>query len=330
MDMNALSETKFGVHENILTLIGNTPIVKLNRISSPGTATIYAKLEWFNIGGSIKDRIVLKMFQKALESGKLSKDRMIIEATSGNTGIALAMVAAVYGYKVVIIMPENGSIERRKIMSTYGAQLMLSPASEGTAGAIDLKNRMVRERPELYVPFDQFSDPANYMAHYETTAREIQEQMGDSVNAIVTGVGTGGTGVGLSMRLKARDPSIMMVGVYPEPSFKIPGLRNPEERNPSKVYSQSRFDRIYRIGEDDKKRIVRMIREVASKEGLLVGISSAATLCIAKKLARELGNGKNVLAILADNGMKYLSTDYFDGGDVGTGKDECLDAPVDG
>jgi len=329
MGMKMVSETKFGVHENILTLIGNTPIVKLGRISPSDAATIYAKLEWYNIGGSIKDRIVLKMFQKALESGGLSKDRVIIEATSGNTGIALSMVAAVYGYKVVIIMPENASPERRKIMSSYGARLMLSPASEGTAGAIDLKNRLVRESPELYVPFDQFSDPANYMAHYETTALEIQRQMGNAVNAVVTGIGTGGTGVGLSMRLKAHDPSIMIVGLYPEPGFRIPGLRNPEERNPSKVYSQGRFDRIYPIGESDGGWIKGMIKEAASKEGLLVGISSAATLYVARKLAKELGRGKNVLAILADNGMKYLSTDYFDGVDSGAGHDERPDPPVD-
>ena len=190
------------IARSVLDLIGRTPMVKINKLLSSEDAELLAKLEWYNPGGSVKDRMALYLVEAAEASGRLRKDKVIIEATSGNTGIALAMIAAVKGYGIVVVMPESVSIERRKIIRAYGADLILSPGEKGTAGAIELKRRIIEEDPEKYVDLDQFSDPANIMAHYQTTAREIIEQTSGKVDMVVVGIGTAGTGVEISMGLK--------------------------------------------------------------------------------------------------------------------------------
>jgi len=298
------------IARSVLDLIGRTPMVKINKLVSSEDAELLAKLEWYNPGGSVKDRMALYLVEAAEASGRLRKDKVIIEATSGNTGIALAMIAAVKGYRIVVVMPESVSIERRKIIRAYGADLILSPGEKGTAGAIELKRRIIEEDPEKYVDLDQFSDPANIMAHYQTTAREIIEQTYGKVDMVVVGIGTAGTGVGISMRLKEYKKDVRIVGVTPKLGISIQGLRNPAEENPTKLFRPDAFDEIVEI--EDLSSIKLMARELARKEGLLVGQSSAAIMDVAVKKAKEIGRGRTIVAVLPDNGLKYLSTDLFE------------------
>lgn len=298
------------IARSVLDLIGRTPMVKINKLVSSEDAELLAKLEWYNPGGSVKDRMALYLVEAAEASGRLRKDKVIIEATSGNTGIALAMIAAVKGYRIVVVMPESVSIERRKIIRAYGADLILSPGEKGTAGAIELKRRIIEEDPEKYVDLDQFSDPANIMAHYQTTAREIIEQTSGKVDMVVVGIGTAGTGVGISMGLKEYKKDVRIVGVAPKLGISIQGLRNPAEENPTKLFRPDAFDEIVEI--EDLSSIKLIARELARKEGLLVGQSSAAIMDVAVKKAKEIGRGRTIVAVLPDNGLKYLSTDLFE------------------
>ncbi|MBO3840217.1 MAG: PLP-dependent cysteine synthase family protein [Thermoproteota archaeon] len=300
------------VANNITELIGRTPMVRINRLTGPEDATVYAKLEWYNIGGSVKDRMALYLMEHAEASGKLSKDKVILEATSGNTGIALAMLAAVKGYRIAIVMPESVSVERRQIIRAYGAELILSPGNKGTSGAIEWKQRLLREDPEKYVDLDQFRDPANILAHYQTTGREILEQTHGIVDMVVVGIGTAGTGVGVSMRLKEFNKDIKIVGVTTQLGVSIQGLRNPKEPYPTMLFRREAFDEIVEIDEEGKKEAFKVVREIARKEGLLVGMSSGAIMLVALKKARELGRGKTIVAVLPDGGEKYLSTGLFD------------------
>lgn len=300
------------VANNIFDLIGGTPLVKINKLTGPEDATLYAKLEWYNIGGSVKDRMAYYIIQYAESAGLLKEDKIILEATSGNTGIALAMICAFKGYKLTLVMPENVSVERRKIIEAYGAQLILSPGEKGTGGAIELKERLLREHPEKYVRVDQFSDPANILAHYETTGKEIIEQTGGKVNMIVVGVGTAGTGVGTSMRVKEFSRDIKVVGVTPKIGFSIQGLRNPNEPFPTKLFRREWFDEIVEVDSGEREKIFEVARETARREGLLIGLSSAAIMYVALKKAKEVGRDKIIVAILPDSGLKYLSTELFD------------------
>jgi len=299
------------VAKDVMELIGNTPMVRINKLTGPEDATIYAKLEWYNVGGSVKDRMALSLIEYAEAAGKMDSDKAIIEATSGNTGIALAMIGAVKGYKVVIIMPENVSIERRCLISAYGAELILSPAEKGTAGAIELKRRILREEGDRYIDLDQFKDPANILAHYKTTGEEILRQTGGRLDAIVVGIGTAGTGVGVSMRVKRHNPAIRIVGVMPELGVSIQGLRNPAEPHPTQLFRRDCFDEIVEISQEEVPRTFEIAREVARREGLLIGMSSAAIMYVALGKAKELGKGKTLVAILPDSGLKYLSTPLF-------------------
>ncbi len=300
------------VAKSVIDLIGHTPMVKINKLVSPEDAELYAKLEWYNPGGSVKDRMAKYLIEYAEAAGKLTKDKIILEATSGNTGIALAMIAAVKGYKCTIIMPESVSVERRKIIRAFGAELILTPGHLGTAGAIELKKKLLSENPDKYVDLDQFSDPANILAHYHTTANEIWEQTQGRVDMVVVGIGTAGTGVGISMRLKELKPSVKIVGVTPKLGVSIQGLRNPREPNPTKLFRQEAFDEVVEIDEKQREESFRLARELASKEGLLVGMSAAAIMLVAVRKARELGKGKVVVAVLPDSGLKYLSTELFE------------------
>ncbi|MCX8189540.1 MAG: PLP-dependent cysteine synthase family protein [Nitrososphaeria archaeon] len=299
------------VAKNIFDLIGETPLIKINKLTGPEDAALYAKLEWYNIGGSVKDRMAYYIIQYAESAGILKKDKIILEATSGNTGIALAMICAFKGYKLTLIMPESVSVERRKIIQAYGAELILSPGEKGTGGAIELKEKLLRENPERYVSVDQFSDPANILAHYETTGREILEQTGGKVDVIVVGIGTAGTGVGTSMRVKEFNKSIKVIGVTPKVGFPIQGLRNPNEPYPTKLFRREWFDEIIEIDPSEKESIFEVARRMARMEGILIGLSSAAIMYIALRKSKDMGKGKVIVAILPDSGLKYLSTDLF-------------------
>lgn len=295
---------------SIKDLIGKTPILIMKKISV--NATIYSKLEWYNIGGSVKDRLALYLIEYAEASGKLDASKTILEATSGNTGIGLAMIAAIKGYKIDIVMPESVSIERRKIIKAYGANLILSPGEKGTGGAVELKKELLKKYPDKYIDLDQFRDPANILAHYQTTGKEIIEQMDGKVDIVIVGIGTAGTGVGVSMRLKEFNPNIKIIGVMPKLGVKIQGMRNPNEPNPTQLFDQKYFDEIIEINNSEIPKIYEIGREVARKEGVLVGMSSASLLYIAIKKSSEYPKDKNIVVVLPDNGMKYLSTDMFE------------------
>jgi len=298
---------------DLTDLIGRTPILRLNNLLEPNDAEVYVKLEWYNIGGSVKDRMAKYLIEYAESAGRLSRDKTILEATSGNTGIALAMIAASKGYRIAITMPESVSVERRKLIQAYGAQLILSPGSKGTGGAIELKQKLLREDPEKFIDIDQFRDPANIMAHYHTTGREIIEQTKGVLDMIVVGIGTAGTGVGTSMRVKQYNPQIKIVGVTPELGFAIQGLRNPNEPYPTQLYRSERFDEVVELPKKMMPTIRNVAQRTAKEEGLLVGISAAAIIYVALQQAHTLGMEKRIVAVLPDSGSKYLSTDLFDG-----------------
>ena len=306
------------VFNDVTELIGGTPMVRINRVTGPNDARIYAKLEWHNAGGSVKDRLGLYIMEYAESAGKLSGTKesegkkTILEATSGNTGIAIAMITAAKGYRIEIVMPESVSVERRKIIKAYGAELILSPGAKGTAGAIELKQKMLVEHPEKYVDVDQFRDPANIMAHYQTTGKEIIEQTGGELDAVVIGVGTAGTGVGTSMRVKENKPDVKIIGVTPKLGVSVQGLRNPREAFPTQLYRAEYFDEVVEIGEEEKTEGFRVAREVARKEGLLMGMSAGSIMYVALKKAKEFGKGKTIVVVLPDGGERYLSTNLYE------------------
>lgn len=299
------------VANDITELIGETPMIKLRKITGPNDATIYAKLEWYNIGGSVKDRMALYILEYAEAAGRLKKDKVILEATSGNTGIAIAMIAAAKGHRTAIVLPESVSVERRKIIKAYGAGLILSPGEKGTSGAIELKQELLRRNPGKYIDIDQFRDPANIMAHYETTGKEILEQTRGYVDMIIVGIGTAGTGVGVSMKVKQRNPNIKIVGVTPKLGVSIQGLRNPNEPYPTQLFKREFFDEVVEISREEVPKTFEVARMIAQKEGLLIGMSSAAIMYVALRKAKQLGRGKVIVAVLPDSGLKYLSTPLF-------------------
>lgn len=300
------------IASDITELIGETPMLRLRKLPGPDSAEVLAKLEWYNIGGSVKDRMARHLIEYAESAGRLTREKTILEATSGNTGIALAMISAAKGYPIAITMPESVSIERRKLIEAYGARLILTPGAKGTAGAIEHKQELIRKQPEDYIDLDQFRDPANIMAHYQTTGREIIEQTDGDVNAVVVGIGTAGTGVGTSMRLKEYNPEIKIVGVTPELGFAIQGLRNPSEPYPTQLFREESFDEIIELPRQEMAAIKVTAKKAAREEGLLVGISAAAILYVSLREARKLGRGRTVVAVLPDSGSKYLSTDLFE------------------
>lgn len=305
-----LVQTK--ISSDITELIGETPMLRLRKLPGKDSARVLAKLEWYNIGGSIKDRMARYLIEYAESAGKLDREKTILEATSGNTGIALAMISAAKGYPIAITMPESVSIERRKLIEAYGAQLILSPGVKGTAGAIELKQDLLKKDPDRYIDLDQFRDPANIMAHYQTTGREIIEQTGGDLDEVVVGIGTAGTGVGTSLRLRQYDPEIKIIGVTPELGFALQGLRNPSEPYPTQLFREDSFDEIVEVPNKEKAEVKETAQRAAREEGILLGISAAAILHVALQRARRLGRGKTVVAILPDSGLKYLSTDLFE------------------
>jgi len=299
------------IHKNVLSLIGNTPIVKINKLTNLGDATVLAKLEEYNIGGSIKSVMALCMIEAAEKTGELTKDKVIIEASSGNTGIAMAIIAAVKGYRITIIIPESVSVERRKLIKAYGAELILSSGKEGTDGATEIKKELLAENPGKYSDLNQFKNPANILAHYNITGKEILVQTEGKVDMVVLGIGTAGTGVGVSKCLKEYNPKIRIIGVMPEIGAKIQGLRNSQELKQTNLFQNDAFDEIIEIKKELVPKTFTVLKMLAQKEGILAGMSSGAVMYIALEKAKKMTKDKTIVTILPDTGERYLSIDLF-------------------
>ena len=294
--------------DSILDLVGGTPLVRINRLAHPGPVKVYAKLEFMNPGGSVKDRPALKMIEEAERRGELTPDKIVLEATSGNTGIGLAMVCAVRGYRMLFTMSESASAERRKILRAYGAQLLLTPAHLSTDGAIEEAYRLAREHPRRYFLVDQFNNDDNWRAHHEGgTADEIYRATGGRVRVVVATLGTSGTAMGLARRLRQLDPAIRLVAVEPYQGHKIQGLKNMVESYAPGIYDPSEPAAIVHVDDDSA---YEMARRLAREEGIFVGMSAGAAMKVALDQARELDDGE-VVALLADGGERYLSTPLF-------------------
>lgn len=294
--------------------IGNTPLVKLNRLSPEGGATIYGKVEYANPGGSVKDRICLNMVDEAERLGLLKPGGTIVEPTSGNTGIGLALVAAVRGYKLILVMPESMSQERASLLSSYGAELILTPAIEGMKGSIQEAEGIIAKNPQYYMP-DQFANPANPAMHKKTTAIELWDALDGKIDAFVAAVGTGGTITGCGEVFKERNSSIKIIAVEPAGSPVLSGGEPGQHKIQGigagfvpKVLNRSVLDDIIRVTDDQAYQTTKLL---AKKEGLMVGISSGANVFAAQHVAKELGPGKNVVTILCDTGERYLSIEKY-------------------
>lgn len=307
-----------GITKNLTDLIGRTPLMELSRLSARHglKRPIAAKVEFFNPGGSVKDRIALAMIEDAERHGKIKPGAVIIEPTSGNTGVGLAMVAAVKGYKLILTMPETMSVERQKLVKAYGAEVRLTPGSEGMAGAVRAAEEL-RDATEGAVILQQFENKANPQAHYMTTGNEIWQQTGGKVDMFVAGVGTGGTLSGTGRRLKEYNPDIKIVAVEPEASPLLSrGQSGPHKLQGiganfvPKTYDASITDSIVTIGNEEA---MEMSRRTAQTEGLLVGISAGAAVAAAVRMAKTAGNeDKMIVTLLPDTGERYLSTELFD------------------
>ncbi|MDM8525526.1 cysteine--tRNA ligase [Desulfococcaceae bacterium HSG8] len=292
---------------SILDKIGNTPLIEIRRLNPNPKVKILAKPEYLNPGGSIKDRAALFMIEAGEKSGELTPDKTVIEATSGNTGIGLALICGVKGYKLLLAMSESASVERQKIMKARGADILLTPGHLGTDGAIEEVYRLARESPETYFMTDQFNNEANWQAHCCGTAREIWEQTGGQVTAVVATMGTTGTLMGVSRGLKAYNPDIKIIGVEPYLGHKLQGLKNMKESYCPEIYDKDRLDKLVNI---DDEEAYEMTRRLAKEEGMFVGMSSGAAMVIAQKEAREMTHG-TLVVILPDGGERYLSTPLF-------------------
>ncbi len=298
------------VANSIYELIGQTPVVKLNHLVDEDSADVYVKLEFFNPGSSVKDRIALAMIEAAEKNGDLKPGDTIIEPTSGNTGIGLAMVAAAKGLKAILVMPDTMSMERRNLLRAYGAELVLTPGAEGMRGAVNKAEELVKEHG-YFMP-QQFNNPANPEVHRLTTGKEIAEQMGDQLDAFVAGIGTGGTITGAGPVLKEKYPNIQIVAVEPADSpilsggkpgpHKIQGLG---ANFVPDVLNTEVYDEVFTVKNEEA---IEYARRTGQEEGFLVGISSGAAIYAALQVAKKLGKGKKVLAVVPDNGERYLST----------------------
>jgi S-sulfo-L-cysteine synthase (O-acetyl-L-serine-dependent) len=297
------------IAKNILELIGNTPMVEITQLNPNKNISIYAKLEGFNPTGSIKDRIAYKMIVQAEEEGTLTKGKTIIEPTSGNTGIGLAMIGAKKGYDVEIVMSSAVSIERQQMIKAFGAKVTLTDAEKGTDGAIIKARELVRQNPDRYFMPDQFSNHYNTLAHYTTTAEEIWQQTGGSIDYFVSALGTSGTLMGVGLKLKEYNPNIKIVSAHPEKGHYIQGLKNMEEAiNPS-IYRPEKIDLTIMI---ETEKAFEMARRIVKEEGIFVGQSSGAAMLAAYEVAKQIKKG-TIVAIFPDRGEKYLSTGLFNG-----------------
>jgi cysteinyl-tRNA synthetase len=293
--------------DTIIDAIGNTPLVEIKHLNPNPNVKIFAKLEYFNPGGSIKDRAALRMIEAGEKSGALTKDKIVIEATSGNTGIGLAMVCSVKGYRLLLTMSEAVSEERRKILKARGADIMLTPGHLGTDGAIEEVYRLLREHPDRYFMTDQYNNPANWEAHYHGTAPEVWDQTGHAITTLVATMGTTGTLMGMSRRLKEYNPDIQIVGVEPFLGHKIQGLKNLKEAYCPELFEKKRLDKKVNVEDEEA---YEMSRQLARTEGIFVGMSSGAAMVAAINEASAMEEGV-VVAILSDGGERYLSTPLF-------------------
>ncbi|MEK6582820.1 MAG: cysteine synthase A [Nitrospirota bacterium] len=302
------------LNKNILTLIGNTPLVKINNLCSADDAEIWAKLEGYNIGGSVKDRIALSMIETAEKDGRLKPGGIIIEPTSGNTGIGLAVVATVKGYKLILTMPETMTMERRQLLQAYGAELVLTEGKKGMMGAVEKAEEIAKANPDYFMP-QQFENPANPEIHKKTTAVEILEALGTAPDGFVAGVGTGGTITGVGEALRDKKSDVWIAAVEPAASPVLSG-GNP---GPHKiagigagfypgVLNTKIYNEVIQVTDSDAADTAR---KLSLKEGLLCGISSGAAAWAALQVAKKLGKGKKVVVILPDRGDRYLSTGLF-------------------
>ncbi|HII30386.1 cysteine synthase B [Candidatus Woesearchaeota archaeon CG08_land_8_20_14_0_20_47_9] len=292
---------------SILNAVGNTPLVELVNINKKPGVRIFGKLEACNPGGSIKDRPAYYMIKKAEESGELTKDKIILEPTSGNTGIAIAMIGAAKGYRVRLVMPACVSTERRRILEAFGADIVLTSAEEKTDGAIRKAHGIVKKEPGKYYMPNQFENENNPLAHYETTGPEILRQTNSEVDVVVAGIGTGGTIMGLSRFFKEKTPGVRVIGVEPTVGHKIQGLKNMQEAIMPKIYHAEMLDEKITIEDDEAFEAARLL---ATKEGIFVGMSSGAAVAAALKIAEGIEKGI-IVAILPDRGERYLSTTLF-------------------
>ncbi len=292
----------------LLDSIGNTPLVELRKIRPSSGARILVKLEGSNPGGSVKDRPALYMIEKAEEEGTLSHGRIILEPTSGNTGIGLALVGACRGYRVKLTLPECVSTERRQILLAYGAELILTPSHERTDGAIREARRIFEDDPDRYFMPDQFNNPHNWLSHYKTTGPEIYKQTGGEITAFVAGMGTTGTLMGISRYLKEQSGKISVCGAEPVAGHAIQGLKNMTESIVPGIYEEQKLDKIVPV---DDREAYAMTNRLALEEGLFVGMSSGAAVYAALKIAEDFKAGETIVTILPDRGDRYLSTSLF-------------------
>lgn len=299
--------------ESVLSKIGDTPLFRLERIDREfQNVSIYAKAEWMNPGGSVKDRPALNMILAAEKDGRLTPDKAILDATSGNTGIALAMIGAARGYRVTLAIPRNASPERIRILRAYGAELLMTAPEEGTDGAIVAARDLARRAPDHYVYLDQYGNESNWRAHYESTADEIWQQSAGVVTHFVCGLGTSGTFVGTSRRLKERNPGIQCVSVQPDGPFHgMEGLKHMDSAMVPAIYDPSVADADLRI---PTETAYRMVLRVSREEGLLVGVSSGAALAACVEVARRIPENQPamIVTVFPDNGEKYLSERFWD------------------
>jgi len=303
--------------KSIADLVGNTPLVRLNRIVPEGSAEIYAKLEVFNPGGSVKDRISLNMIQQAEKKGLVKEGSVIVEATSGNTGIGLAMIGAAKGYKVILVMPDSMTFERLQILKAYGAEVVLTPVIKGMAGAVEKAKEIVSTTDNAFTP-QQFSNPDNPATHRKTTAREILNDTDGDLDAFVAGIGTGGTISGTGEVLKKQNPNIKVYGVEPETSSVLSGgepgahmIQGIGAGFVPDILNRDVIDEILQISDEDA---YKMASRLCREEGIFAGISGGAACVAALQIAKRLGAGKTVVVILPDSGERYLSVaQYFEG-----------------
>lgn len=287
-------------------LIGNTPLVASKKLFIKPGVTLLFKLEGQNPGGSVKDRAALNMIRSAMESGQIHPESRLIEATSGNTGIALAMIASLYNLEIELVMPENATRERVQTMRAYGAKVTLTPAADGIEGARDLAEKRVRDQG--FITLDQFSNPDNWKAHYQTTGPEIWKDTRGGVTHFVSSMGTTGTIMGTSSFLKEQNPEISIIGVQPDSDSSIPGIRKWPEAYLPKIYEPSKVDRIIEVSADQARETAKAL---AASEGIFAGMSSGGATAAAIKLGKELKSG-TIVSIICDRGDRYLSSDLFE------------------
>ena len=298
-----------GTMQTLLSSIGNTPLIRIKNITANPNVDIYAKAEWFNPGGSIKDRAALNMILEGEASGKLTKGKTIIDATSGNTGIAYAMIGTVKGYRVKLALPSNASPERKKILKAYGAEIILTDPLEGTDGAQRIIKELYESDKEKYFYPDQYNNPSNWQAHYKTTANEIWNQTGGKVTHFVSGLGTTGTFVGTTRRLKELNPAIYCAAFQPDsPMHGLEGLKHLPTAMVPGIYDENAADEIIEVSTEES---FDLVKRLAKEEGLFAGISSGAALAASLKLSKEIESGI-IVTVFADGGNKYLSDHLWD------------------